>query len=123
MRLCDRPKGTDQIAVRHAAGAGRFAGETAEATIDVRLRALPWQISFQHLFHQDDASARRVHLLAQFGIRWARSEAETAMDASLHCMGHRLAQRAEFFWFYRVLHLSSSEGNRFCGSSASFTAD
>src|SRR6476660_2195475 len=104
MRLRDGAKGADQIAVRHATRPRRLACEAYKATIDMRLCACPRQIAFQHLFHEDDASPWSIHFLAQFGIRWTGRQTEAAMDAGLHRVRHRFAERTQFLWLYRVLH-------------------
>ena len=70
----------------------------------MRLRALPRQRSFEHLLHQHDAPARRIHLLAEFLIGRARGETEPAMHARLHRLRHRLAERPKLFRFNRVQH-------------------
>src|SRR5215468_4983652 len=96
MRLGHRPKRTDQIAVRHAARTCRLTCQAPQATIDVWLRAFPREISLQHLFHKNDPPARRIHLLAEFSVRWAGRQAEAAMDAGLHGVRHRFPERAQF---------------------------
>src|SRR6266436_6435389 len=100
MRLGERAKRTDQLAVRHAAGTGRFTSQASKAPVNVRLRALPWQIPFQHLFHQNNSPAWRIHLLAEFGIGWAGRQTEAAMHASLHRVCHRFAECAKFLSWY-----------------------
>ena len=90
LRLSDGAKRTDEVAVRHAAGAGGFAGEASEATIHVRLGGGPGEFFLEDLFHEDDATARAIHLLAELGIRRAGGETETAMHAGFDGVGHHL---------------------------------
>src|SRR5438270_930449 len=78
-----RAEGREQIAVRDAARARGLAGEAAEAAVHVRQRVGEWERAFEHLLHQHDAAARRVHLLAQFAVGRAGAEAETTMHARL----------------------------------------
>jgi hypothetical protein len=68
------------------------------------LRRLPWKAVFEHLFHENDAASRRIHLLAEFSIRGASGEAKTAVYASLHGASHVRAEGAEFFWLDGVQH-------------------
>ena len=102
--LHPRAKRTDQIPVRHAARTRRLARQTAQAAIDMRLRIRPRQRPFEHLLHQDNAPARRIHLLSKFLIRRTRREAEPAMHTRLHRLRHRRAQGSVLFRFDRVLH-------------------
>ena len=66
----------------------------AETTIHMRLRGLPRQFAFQHLFHQHDATARRIHLLPELLIGRAHGETEPAMHARLNRARHRPGERA-----------------------------
>ncbi len=121
-RLRERAKWTDEIAIGHAAGAGRFARQATQATVHVRLRRRQRQRAFEHLFHQHDTPARRIHLLSQLAIRGACRQAKAAMHAGLHRAGHRRPERPERLRWDLVQHQSSREGNRCTGSSAFFTA-
>src|SRR4030095_758820 len=96
VRLRQRSKRTEQITIRNTAGTSRLASEAAETLVDMRLRLLPREISFENFLHQHDAPARCVHLFAQFAIRRTSGEAKAAMHTRLHRISHRLAERAVF---------------------------
>jgi hypothetical protein len=99
-----RAKRHDELTVADAGGAGRFAGEAAEAPIDVGPRVVERQIALECLFHQHDSAARRVHLLAEHLVGRAGGEAETAVDAGGDGASHRLAVSAEVSGGDLVLH-------------------
>jgi hypothetical protein len=104
MRPRDGAKWADQIAIGDSARAGGLAGQTAETAIDMRLGIFPGQSAFEHLFHQDDATSRSIHFLAELGIGRAGRETKSAVDAGLDCIGHRLAKRAIRPGFNRMQH-------------------
>ncbi len=80
-----RARGFDQFPVIHSRGAGRHAGDAAEARIKmadpvfVHLR-----FAFESQFHQVNSAARRIHFLAPERIGGARGQAKAAVDALLH---------------------------------------
>ena len=61
--------------------------------------------AFEHLLHQHDAAAWRIHLLPEFAVRRARGEAEAAVDARLNGARHRCAEWSVGFGLDRVQHL------------------
>src|SRR3954471_2048607 len=77
-----RPRALDQLVVLHAGRTGGHAGHAAQAAVEVRdhlgrdllalLVADP---------HQQDAPARRVHLVLEDGVARARGQAEAAVHA------------------------------------------
>src|SRR5205814_6589130 len=70
-------------AILHAGRACRLAGQTAEASVDVRdKRFRDGQAALIHLQDLVDASAGRIHLGAQYAIRRTMVQAESAMDTS-----------------------------------------
>ena len=122
MPLGKRAKRTDQVAVRHAAGTGRLAGEAAEAAVDMRRGGSKTERALEHLLHQHDPPARRIHLLPQFLVGRAGGETKTAVHAGRYCLRHRLSKWSQRFARNGVLHQSSSEGKRWSGSKACLTA-
>ena len=70
-----------QVAVLHAAGAGRFAVAAGQAAVQVQLGLARGFGAFEHLLHQVDASARAVELIAQQLIGRAGGGAEAAVHA------------------------------------------
>ncbi len=51
VRLRQRAKRADQVPIGHTAGTGRFAGQAAQAAVNVQLGALPGQLALKHFFH------------------------------------------------------------------------
>ena len=87
----------DQVHVMHARGTCGHAGKTAEATIDVLDhlgRGRP--VFLEHLFHEVDAPAGAVELVAEQHIGRAGGRAEAAMDTgsqdAIGLLESRLAQ-------------------------------
>ncbi len=82
--------------VLDARGAGGFAGATGEAAVKVQLRAGGGRDALQHLFHQVDAPARAVQLIAEQLVSRAGGRAKPAMHAlsqdgiSLRALGRAL---------------------------------
>ena len=60
----------------------------AQAAVDIGLRFGGGQVFFQHILHQVDASARRIHLFAEQVVGRASGQAEAAMHALLDRFGH-----------------------------------
>jgi hypothetical protein len=83
-----RAEGGDEVAIGDTAGAGGFAGEAAEAGVNVGLRGGGGEGAFEDLFHQDDAAAGAIHFLAEDAVGGAGGEAKAAMDAGLDSAGH-----------------------------------
>ena len=77
-----------QLAVRHARRTRGLAGQAAEAAVDVRQRVVELSSPSSDALHQEDAPARRVHLLAQHHVGRARRQAEAAVDAGRDRAGH-----------------------------------
>ena len=100
--LRERTEGREQIAVGDTARARGFAGEATEAAVHMRQRVGERERAFEHLLHEHDAAARRVHLLAEFAVRRARGEAESAMHARLDGARHGRSKRAVGFGLDRV---------------------
>jgi hypothetical protein len=72
----------DQAAILHTGGTGGFAITTAQAAIKMLLGNRRDGLSFQHLFHQIDATARAIQLVAQQLIGWAGRVAKSAMHTT-----------------------------------------
>ena len=61
-------------------------------------------VALERLLHQDDAAARRVHLLAEHPVGRAGGEAEPAVDAGRDRPRHAVAVRAELSGWNLMLH-------------------
>ena len=85
----------EQIAVGDARRTCGDARQAAEAAIDVRQRLLQRQLALEHVLHQEDASARRIHLLAEHAIGGTRGQTESAMHARRHGPRHVRAVRSQ----------------------------
>ena len=70
-----------QVAVVHARGAGAFAVAAGQAAVQVQLRLARRSLAFKHLFHQVDAPARPVELVAQQLVGRAGGVAKAAVHA------------------------------------------
>ena len=105
-RLRVRPIGRDQLAISHARRTGRDAAQTGQAAIHVRQRLLHGQAALERRLHQEDAAARRIHLLAQLAVGGAGGQTETAVNARFDRMRHDLALRPQSLNTDRVLHLN-----------------
>jgi hypothetical protein len=84
------PVGGDELVVAHARGAGRDARVAPHAAVDERGCLLDLERALEHLLHQEDPAAGRVHLLAEDDVGGARGQAEAAVDALLDGRGHLL---------------------------------
>jgi hypothetical protein len=71
----------EQLAVLHAAGAGRFAVAAGQAAVQVGLGLAGGLLPFEHLLDQVDAAARAVELIAQQLVGGAGGGAKAAMHA------------------------------------------
>jgi hypothetical protein len=80
------------------------AREAAEAAIDVRQRLLQRQIVLEHVLHQEDASTRRIHFLAELAIGGTGGQTESAVHARRHRARHVLAVRSQWSRFNVMLH-------------------
>jgi hypothetical protein len=81
----------DEFAVFDAAGAGGFAGETAETGVGVGESLFEREGSFEDVLDEEDAAARGFGFFSVDLIGGAGGETEAAMDASLDGLGHGLA--------------------------------
>jgi hypothetical protein len=99
-----RAERRQQIPIGDTGRTGRGAGQAAEAAIDVRLHVGERELTFERRLHQQDAPARRVHLLAQLAIGRARRQAEPAVDARRDRVRHVLAGRPERLGVDVMLH-------------------
>jgi hypothetical protein len=100
-----RPEGRHKLSILNAGGTNRHATEAAQASIDEGHRLVDGQPILQGRFHQDDATARRIHLFAQDAVSRTGGQAETAMDARLDGANHRCALRPKLIDRDRVPHL------------------
>ena len=95
-RFTARAERDEQIPI---ADAGRACGHTGRGSRDsgrgTAARLFQLQLALEHLLHQDDAAARRVHLLTEHAVRGARGQTEPAMHAGLSGSRHGRAVRAE----------------------------
>ncbi len=73
----------DELAVGDPGGARGLAGLAAEAVVDVGERGLELELTLEDLLHEEDAPARRVHLLAHRRVGRAGRQAEAAVHARL----------------------------------------
>ena len=92
-RLGFGPEGHEKFAVLHAGGAGGDARETSETAVDVPQGVTDREVTVEHLLHQHDTPARRVHLLTEHLVGRAGRQAEPAVDARLDGTRHRGAVR------------------------------
>ena len=83
------------MAILHARGAGRYAGQAAKAAVDVLDHRLKLNAPFKLLLHEDNAAAQRIVLVAQHLVGWTGGEAEAAVDACLHGVRHGFTLRAQ----------------------------
>ena len=97
-------EGGNEIPVGHTGGAGGFAGEAAEAGVEVWEGGFHFEFTFEDFFHEDNASTGGVHFLAEFLIGWASGEAESTMNTGLDSIRHGFAEWAVFFWINVVEH-------------------
>lgn len=81
----------DEFAVFDSAGAGGFAGETAETAVGVGEGLFEREGAFEDVLDEEDAAARGFGFLSVDLIGGAGGETEAAMDASLDRVGHGLA--------------------------------
>ena len=86
--LCVGAERCDQIAVFDPGRARGFTRLAAEAVVDVRQRVVELDLALEHLLHQEDAAAWRVHLLAELDVGGAGRQAEAAVHARLDRVGH-----------------------------------
>ena len=97
----------DQMHVMHAGGAGRHAGQTREAAVDVLdhvARRRP--LVLEHLLDQIDAPARTVELVAEQHVSRAGGGAKAAMHAG--------AQDLFGLRHLRIHQLREGEGGLHC---------
>src|SRR5579859_5088095 len=82
MPLNLRTRGLNQLAVVHTGRARGHARHAAEASVEVPhpLRR-NLRLAFRCKFHQQDAPARRVHLLVPQNVRRAGGQTEAAVHA------------------------------------------
>ena len=79
------PAVIDEAHIIHTGRTCGHAGQTAQTTIDMLYRLwIRGTTILQHIFHQVDATARAVQLVAEKDISRACREAEPTMDACAH---------------------------------------
>jgi hypothetical protein len=113
----------DEFAVFDAAGAGGFAGETAETAVGVGESLFEREGSFEDVLDEEDAAARGFGFLSVDLIGGAGGETEAAMDASLDGVGHGLACWSRGEDGDGLLHGVESGRNLRSGSRAEETRD
>jgi hypothetical protein len=97
-----------QLAVFHAGRTGGHAPKAAQAAVDVGRGVFGLDLALQHVLHQHNSSARRVHFLAEQLVGRADRQAETAVHAHADGLGHRFAARANLVNRDHMLHRMSS---------------
>jgi hypothetical protein len=75
------PADVDEAAVFDSGRARRLAAPAREAAVEVQPRLAADFSALEHLFHEVNAPARAVQLVAQQQIRGARCRAKPAMHA------------------------------------------
>lgn len=84
--------GGNEFAVLDSGGAGGDAGQATEAVVDVGIDRSGVELAFERFFHEEDAPARRIHLVSHCCVGGTGREAEAAVHAGFD----RLLHRGEF---------------------------
>lgn len=75
-------EGLNQLAILHAAGASRFTSSAIEAQIQMAFYIfVQWNAAINHAPHEIDAATGRIHLRAQFYIRWTCCGTKATVNA------------------------------------------
>src|SRR5258708_2038586 len=81
LRFHDAAPDVDEAPVLHARWTGRLAGAACEAAVEVQPRLVGDRRAFERAFHEVDAAARAVEVVAQNLVGRAGRGAEAAMHA------------------------------------------
>jgi hypothetical protein len=100
------PRMVDEMHVMHARGAGRHAGEAAEAAVDMLDRLLIGRAPvLQHILYKIYPPPRTVEFIAQHLVGRTGRRAEPAVNAGPQDLVRPLDRRIlELFWRERGLH-------------------
>ena len=102
--LGPRPERHEQFAVLDTRGTRGHAREASQATIDVGQRVLQREVTLEHIFHEHDAAAWRVHLLAEHAVGRAGGQTEPTVHAGFDGARHRGGVRVQRVYRDVVLH-------------------